>query len=195
MEYKRYIFLDIDGVLNHPEHYVFMRNTFSQETLHQMDMLAYHCDTTKLALLNQLEDCEVVLSTSWPHDYCQRELPKLGLKLPIIGGIDNQEVQEKWIVRGNSIAASFVKRHSSMPCDSFVNSFQAGGWWYPDITYNMYDGEITMKNLGDLAVTYVILDDCADMLMDQKNHFIHVNAETGLTAKDIRKAKKILNID
>lgn len=32
------------------------------------------------------------------------------------------------------------------------------------------------------------------MLLDQVRHFIHVNAGTGITDKDITKAKKILNL-
>ena len=58
----------------------------------------------------------------------------------------------------------------------------------------MENGIEKVANPGELAVTYVIFDDSADMLLDQIRHFIHVNANEGITEKDIEKAKKILNL-
>jgi hypothetical protein len=39
---------------------------------------------------------------------------------------------------------------------------------------------------------YVILDDDQDMLYGQKDNFIHVNRVSGLTKRNINKARKIL---
>lgn len=194
MTYKRYIFLDVDGVLNHPAYYEFLRNNYDPDTIRKMDILASNVDTDKLRLLNELEDCEVVMITSWNHDRCMRVLPKLGLKLPIIGGIKAIELQEHWLVRGNGIAQWFVEHYGDMPRDAFLNSFEEDGWWHPDRTWSMKNGVQMIENPGTVAVTYVILDDSADMLLDQYKHFIHVNADTGITEKDIKKAKKILNL-
>ena len=41
--------------------------------------------------------------------------------------------------------------------------------------------------------SYVILDDDSDMLPDQMNNFIRVDANIGLTYSDVCKAIKILN--
>lgn len=194
MQYKRYIFLDVDGVLNHPAYYEYLHDNFDLKVLRQMDLLAYNCDPEKLKLLNQLEGCEVVMITSWDHDRCMRVLPKLGLKLPIIGGIKAIELQEQWLVRGNGIAQWFVEHYGDMPRDAFLDSFKEDGWWHPGRTWTIENGLVRVENPGELAVTYVIFDDSADMLLDQCKHFIHVHAKTGITDKDIRKAKKILNL-
>ena len=60
--------------------------------------------------------------------------------------------------------------------------------------WTIENGIERIENPSELAVTYVILDDSADMLLDQVRHFIHVNANKGLTQADIDKAKKILNL-
>lgn len=194
MQYKRYIFLDIDGVLNHPAYYEYLHKNFEPDVLKQMDLLASNCDPGKIKLLNRLEGCEVVMITSWDHSRCMRVLPKLGLKLPIIGGIKPVELQQSWLVRGNGIAQWFVEHYGDMPRDAFLDSFEEDGWWHPDRTWMIKDGVARVENPGNVAITYVIFDDSADMLLDQYKHFIHVNAETGILPKDIMKAKKILNL-
>jgi hypothetical protein len=40
---------------------------------------------------------------------------------------------------------------------------------------------------------YCIVDDDTDMLLSQKEHFVHVNERYGITEKDIKKIKKILD--
>ena len=199
MEYKRYIFLDVDGVLNHHKYYDWMHEQLvsgglSEDEYNNRDILVNNCDPEKLKLLNQLEGCEVVMITSWDHDRCMRVLPELGLKLPIIGGIKARELQEQWLVRGNGIAEWFVEHYGSMPRDAFLNSFEEDGWWHPGRTWTIKNGIEKVANPGELAVTYVIFDDSADMLLDQVRHFVHVNANEGITEKDIKKAKKILNL-
>lgn len=42
---------------------------------------------------------------------------------------------------------------------------------------------------------YVILDDCDEMLPEQRPHLVLVNDEVGLTGKDVEKAVSILNQD
>lgn len=171
MEYKRYIFLDVDGVLNHPGFYESRRRVGAH--------LSGHVDPKCIELLNQLEGCEVVMITSWSYEECMEVLPKFGLKLPIIGGVKARELAYQWIVRGNSIAEWFVDNYGNMPHDSFFDSFEQDGWWHPT---------------RGLAISYIIFDDNADMLLDQVRHFIHVNPNNGLTQDDINKAKSILNL-
>lgn len=192
MEFKRYIFLDVDGVLNHPDWY--------ENRLYRLILgdnyasILNHLDPQKVALLNQLEGCEVVISSSWGFEECSEGLPQAGLKLPIISGINARELEKHWLVRGNSIAEWFVERFGSMPRDAFYNSFRDDGWWHPNARYEIENGIERLISQSDIAVTYVIFDDNADMLLDQVRHFIHVNPNTGLTQEDIDKAKKMLNL-
>lgn len=192
MEFKRYIFLDVDGVLNHPNWY---ENRRKKPILgNNYASILNHLDPQKVALLNQLEGCEVVISSSWGFEECSEGLPQTGLKLPVISGINARELEKRWLVRGNSIAEWFVERFGSMPRDTFGDSFEADRWWHPGTKYDFINGEWKMSSQSDIAVTYVIFDDNADMLLDQVKHFIHVNPNTGLTQEDINKAKKMLNL-
>jgi len=45
-----------------------------------------------------------------------------------------------------------------------------------------------------ININYVIIDDYADMLMEQSKHFIKVDPYFGLTDEDISKAKEILKL-
>ena len=193
MEYKRYIFLDVDGVLNHPEFYESRRLVGGHLSSH-VTHLSSHVDPKCIKLLNQLEGCEVVMITSWSHEECMEVLPKLGLKLPVIGGVKARELAYQWIVRGNSIAEWFVDNYGSMPRDSFFDSFEPDGWWHPGRNWDFEKGEFRLVKESKFGISYVIFDDNADMLMDQKNHFIHINPHTGITQEDINKAKQILNL-
>lgn len=192
MEFKRYIFLDVDGVLNHPDWYSELRNKPDLGTGYSH--ILNHLDPQKVQLLNQLEGCEVVISSSWGFEECSEGLPQTGLKLPVICGINARELQYQWAVRGNSIAEWFVERFGSMPRDAFYNSFKDDGWWHPNARYEIENGIERLVSQSDVAVTYVIFDDNADMLLDQVRHFVHVNPNNGLTQEDIDKAKKILNL-
>ena len=91
--YKKLIFLDIDGVLA---------------------SIPYLCkgkgfiDPSKCKLLNQLEDigAEVVISSSWGYDggRTEQSLKGCGLKLPIIGYTDHSvHYNHNWACRGNEI--------------------------------------------------------------------------------------------
>lgn len=192
MDYKRYIFLDVDGVLNHPAWYE--KNREKHLSYKEYEHIVRHLDPEKIDLLNQLEGCEVVLSTSWDHDECIANMPGCGLKLPIIGGIKCFELYRKYMVRGNSIAEWFVEQYGDMPRDSFFDSFEKTGWWHPHSRYIVENGVGRVVFQDNLAISYVIFDDNADMLMDQKNHFIHVDSSIGLTQENINQAKQILNI-
>ena len=59
-------------------------------------------------------------------------------------------------------------------------------WIRDNISYLEVDSASNFKN-------YLILDDDSDMLLQQKNNFVHVNNEFGLTKKYIKKSLKILD--
>ena len=85
---KKIIFLDIDGVLASYK-YLCTGKGF--------------VDPEKVALINQLEDAEIVISSSWGYDNgnTEKTLRECGLKLPIIGY--TKHYHEDWICRGNEI--------------------------------------------------------------------------------------------
>lgn len=128
-------------------------------------------DKKKVALLNMLKpyDVEVVISSSWGYnDDTVKALKACGLELPIIGGTEH--FYSDWMCRGNEIAKWLV--------DTFDE-------------YNVYTGKATSR-IGISYVgndyEYVILDDDEDMLMCQKDNFIHVDRHTALTEENIKKA-------
>lgn len=123
-------------------------------------------DKEKVALLNMLKsyDVEVVISSSWGYnDDTVKALTACGLELPIIGGTEH--FYTDWMCRGNEIAKWLV--------DTFDE-------------YNVYTGKASSYSGKDYE--YVILDDDEDMLMCQKDNFIHVDRYTALTEENIKKA-------
>ena len=50
-------------------------------------------------------------------------------------------------------------------------------------------------NMGNTNFQYVIVDDDSDMLLEQKEHFVQTNIETGITDENIKKISQILNSD
>ena len=127
-------------------------------------------DKKKVALLNMLKpyDVEVVISSSWGYNEdTVKQLTACGLELPIIGGTEH--FYSDWMCRGNEIAKWLV--------DTFDE-------------YNVYTGKASQYSGKDYE--YVILDDDEDMLMCQKDNFIHVDRYTALTEENINKAIDIL---
>ena len=127
-------------------------------------------DKEKVALLNMLKPygVEVVISSSWGYNEdTVKQLTACGLELPIIGGTEH--FYTDWMCRGNEIAKWLV--------DTFDE-------------YNVYTGKASSYSGKDYE--YVILDDDEDMLMCQKDNFIHVNRHTALTEENIKKAIEIL---
>ena len=168
-DYKKIIFLDIDGVLA---------------------SIPYLCkakegpfrfiDPKKCKLLNQLGeiDAEIVISSSWGYDEgrTEKSLRECGLTLPIVGYTDHSvHYNYDWACRGNEIEKWLM--------DNNFNNTKWGGDYYLH-TYDKY-----------IDYEYVIFDDDEDILYGQKDHFIHTNQQTGLTQRDINKAIKLLTRD
>lgn len=127
-------------------------------------------DKEKVALLNKLKpyDVEVVISSSWGYNEdTVKQLTICGLELPIIGG--TQHFYCDWMCRGTEIAK----------------------WLYDTFgDYDVFTGEV--HSYTDEDCEYVILDDDVDMLMCQKDNFIHVDTNEALTEENIKKAINIL---
>lgn len=159
---RHLIFLDIDGVLA-GEEYLCGRHTGPYTFV----------DSEKVALINQIEGAEIVISSSWGCDggRTEKTLRTCGLTLPIIGYTKKLHYQYEWACRGNEIE-EWLQEH-------FEGSL-----------HTMFGSEY-----GNEAYQYVIFDDDCDMLYGQKDNFIRVNRYTGITQEDIDKARKILTED
>jgi len=172
---RRFIFLDIDGVLNSDDWYKYLFDTKPKSEIKAMQFNEYNIDPRATKLLNQLAGCEVIISSSWGYsaDTCSG-LINAGLELPIINGTNKLEIGHNWLTRGNSIFKWFDQYLKCSPKDYL---FKDG--WYEH---------------NNIKLSYVIFDDDVDMLVDQLNHFIHINSWHGLTQSDINRAKSILNL-
>lgn len=127
-------------------------------------------DRKKVDLLNKLKPygVEVVISSSWGYnDDTVNQLTANGLELPIIGGIEH--FHKDWLCRGTEIAK-----------------------WLDDTfgDYDVFTGKV--HSYTDIDCEYVILDDDVDMLMCQKDNFIHVDSYKALTEEDIENTINIL---
>ena len=164
--WKKIVFLDIDGVVNSEQWYVKTRGRSGD------------FDPEKIKLLNQLKDigAEVVISSSWGESGV-KPLQDVGLELPIVGVTEHFYVD--WFCRGNEIEkwllVNFEGMGTKYGCDD------SGMPYYR----KRYGNELT-------DYEYVIIDDDTDFLLGQVDNFIHVDRNTGITQADIDKARKIL---
>lgn len=166
-DYKRIIFLDIDGVLS------------SVPFLCKGKGLI---DPENIKVLNKLKDIEpeIVISSSWGYDNGRTEktLIELGLEIPIIGYTEHFHID--WLCRGNEIEKWLQVNFGGM--GTVYGISEDDGIPY----YRKHYHE------DDIDYEYVIFDDDTDFLLGQKDNFIHINEQTGLTDKDVEKARKIL---
>ena len=131
-----------------------------------------YIDPKKIKLVNQLEGAEIVISSSWGYDngLTEKALRACGLKLPIIGYTKRPNID--WCCRGNEI------EH----------------WLYDNAGWGTKYGGSTHESWQKFGYEYVIIDDQADMLLGQKDHFVHVDHRIGLTQENTDKAKQILKL-
>ena len=169
MKPKRIIFLDIDGCVNSDNWYTKTRGK-------QGDF-----DPNVIKRLNTLEKygVEVVVSSSWGDDGVE-QLKNVSLKLPILGSTDHFHTD--CLCRGNEIEKWI---HDNLGGLGTKYGYDEDGEPYYKKRYKDTDADYE----------YVILDDDTDMLLGQKDHFIHVDRWKGITDVDIKFAKSILKCD
>lgn len=165
----KYIFLDIDGVIATPE---------------TVEEGLWGLTTSKQQLLGKILDetgAKIVLSSSWRHndlkstiDYMSEKgflfCDKLiGVTLRLYKYIDREQKIHLSIPRGLEI---------DQWIDTHIHSNNGKDW--------------SRKEIGK-DFTYVIIDDDADMLLEQKDYFIRTDGMVGLTDLDVTRAVGILN--
>lgn len=166
---EKIIFLDIDGVLATPEYLKDGKWALNPE---------------KQKLLGKIltkTDAKIVLSSSWRYE----NLEKTKEYMRAEGFLFNNKLigvtirAHQWLERGTGIHLSIPRGvEIKQWIDTHIHSDNGKNW--------------ERKKLGK-DFTYVILDDESDMLLEQKNNFVHIKSEIGLTDDDVRSAVLILN--
>lgn len=166
---NKYIFLDIDGVLATPDY--------------QLNGL-WAINPAKQDLLGDIlreTGAKIVLSSSW--------------RLHTLEDTKNHMTQEGFqfsddIVGVTIRAYQYIDRKSKIHL-SIPRGVEIKQWI--DTNVHSDNGKNFDRKTLDVDYTYVILDDGTDMLLEQKDHFINTNPETGLTKEESLLAIKLLN--
>lgn len=163
------IFLDIDGVFNSDTYYV-QRKDFTP--WHESKEFDPKCVEQFNEIIGQT-GAKIVVSSCWRRgnlNYLQTLFQMVGICGEVIG-----ETDKFWgenfhpVPRGCEIEDYLYENHN-----------------YPLRPW-AEDGERT-----DVE-SYVIIDDDCDMLYTQKDNFVHVDSDVGLTKKDVKETIRILN--
>lgn len=165
----KYIFLDVDGVLNDEEFMVDSRIEYRayKEGGGEPSHVDFYCsmlNPEKIKLLKQIVEAtgaEIILSSSWRSRH-QDAVPMLALA---------KMLGEQGMT---------IKDITPRGCGMCVRGNEIREWMNKNIPW----GEERQ---------YVILDDDSDMLYCQRNNFVHTDGRIGLTERDVAKAIKILN--
>lgn len=164
----KYLFLDIDGVLNHEDWYVNRigkyRDSFKEWWEECFDP---ECVKRVKHILEET-GAKIVISSSWRFDpYIKYYFEKIGLPLKKYLRTPNLHTEEGWPDRGEEIDA-FLKEH---PCDNYV----------------ILDDD---KDFTEDQLKHHFVHCCADFPTAYKEGHV---GETGLTDRKMKQAIEILN--
>lgn len=107
-------------------------------------------------------DCEVVISSSW--------------------GCNNGQTWKQLRRKGFNLKVIGYTEHHEIGSDWIVRGNSIKKWLHDNLKY---------QRCGE-DYQYAILDDDADMLLEQKEHFVQTDCEIALTDADVKKLQKIL---
>ena len=186
MKQIKVIFLDIDGVINAAHTYT--KNWKSQKDWlefskkHQAEAeklgirMAFHMPIQySIGWLNQLIEetgAKVVISSTWRGhgaEYMQKVLDFEGVKCEVIG--------------------ETIYNHKQI----YEDRIPLYSWHYDRDVMRGEQIKLWLEQHPEVE-KYVILDDDADMLLEQEFNFIHVDNEYGFTRKDYLMALAILKL-
>lgn len=181
------IFLDIDGVLNSQDWYVYRRDAVEMDSINAQYPF-YEFDPRAVGRLNRIikeTHAKIVVSSSWRSGENIESLQLLFDRVGIIGEVVGltphlwctkpyEDMDGYRIPRGCEIDW-WLDNHGD---------FQRINWSKEEQI--KYENKSKVKN-------YIILDDDSDMLYGQREHFIKTQHPTGLTDELADRAIEILN--
>ena len=181
------IFLDIDGVLNSNDWYVYRRDNVAMDSVNSQYPF-YEFDPRAIVRLNRIiekTEAKIVVSSSWRSGETIESLQKLLNSVGIIGD-----------VIGLTPHLWSNKPYEDMDGYRIPRGCEID-WWldnHGDFQRINWSKEEQIKDVGDAKIkNYIILDDDSDMLYGQREHFIKTPHMTGLTDELVDKAIEILN--
>ena len=183
------IFLDIDGVLNSQDWYVYRRDNVAMDSI-QSQYPFYEFDPRAVERLNRIvaeTGAKIVVSSSWRSgetvESLQKLLDSVGFKGEVIGLTPHLWCQKPY----EDMDGYRVPRGCEID------------WWldnHGDFQRINWSKEEQIKYVQSAKVkNYIILDDDSDMLYNQREHFIRTPHDHGLTDELADKAISILNKD
>lgn len=183
------IFLDIDGVLNSQDWYIYRRDNIEMDSI-QAQYPFYEFDPRAVERLNRIiaaTDAKIVVSSSWRSgetvESLQALLDRVGVKGEVVGLTPHLWCKKPYEDMGGY----------RIPRGCEID------WWldnYGDFQRINWSKEEQIKYVQTAIVkNYIILDDDSDMLYCQREHFIRTGNGDGLTDELAEKAIEILNKD
>lgn len=174
---QKFAFVDVDGVLNHEIWFTSDEcKKVSKERIDKDDKNDYRrwFDPRCVELLNHLTDktgAKIVVSSSWRGGRTVEELKKLFSDVGITGDVIDKTPKLNF--------KGLEGYNYSVPRGCEIKA------WL-ETNKNILGDKLSKAN-------YVILDDDSDMLLWQREKFLHVDSYCGLTYNVIDKAVQILN--
>lgn len=174
------IFLDIDGVLNSGDWY---RKRHEEVPQHEQSAQYpfYEFDPELVSNLNfiiQKTEAKVVVSSTWRIADLQAILESVGF----IGEVIDKT--KSFYLKGESY---------TIPRGCEIAEWLDNRGNYRRINWSKEKQRECIEKA--LVKNYIILDDDSDMLLKQKEHFVHTTWKSGLTLELAEKAIGILNSD
>lgn len=165
------IFLDIDGVLNSDEWFV-SKEYYSIMAKRDDEYHRSEFDPKAVARLNNIikrTDAKIVVSSAWRcYDNIKEILKVNGIKGKMIGQTRDLDLELGYAFTGRIPRGLEIREWLSENYERFLSR--------PSDT-----------------LAYCILDDVPDMLLSQKEYFVHTDKSKGLTDDLVEKAVGILN--
>lgn len=162
----KFIFLDIDGVMI-PEIAKKRHRCFDPRCMHFLGMIL------------QKTNAKIIISSSWRCDTL----------------LDTVELLEEYDFEYCSEIIGVTIRAHRYITDKIHLAIPRGveiAQWI-DTHVHSNNGKNYRKRKINQDYTYVIIDDSTKMLLEQQDHFVHINKIYGLTHNDVIKAVSILN--
>lgn len=167
---RKIIFLDIDGVLNTERHHEYCH----KNNLPNSDEYGYLFDPNSVSNLTTIVEetgANIVISSSWKFS---------GISV-LLDIWNNRSLPGKVI----DITPNTVSDEHLLHAD--LENMELIG-------YKGYEIKEWLSAQGKNISNYVILDDEANMLSEQQDHYVQINPITGISEEDAKRAIQILNM-